>query len=236
MSFLQRLIAGSHHRKTRFHDQKGNLVSLSALRYAPAAFASAAVKRVTGYRPVTLMISYRARIRLERLIRSDWRVLEFGSGRSTIWFSRRCGFIHSREDLPEWRDLVEAALSREGAGNYSLEYRPGETYADLSEWPDRYFDLVLIDGTDRDGCVRETLAKVKEGGWIYLDNSDKDIDRENGDLRRAENRMLKFLDQNPQSEFWYFTDFSPTNFFAEQGLLVKVIRSPSLEAGRQDQG
>lgn len=224
MSLLERLIAGSHHRKTRFHDQKGNLVSRTALLNAPAAFLSAALKRLFGVRPVTLMISYQARARLERLIRPDWRILEFGSGRSTIWFSRRCAFIHSREDLAEWRDLVAAILRREGRENHSLEFRPGESYADLSDWQDLSFDLVMIDGTDRDGCVRESLAKVKQGGWIYLDNTDKDVDREGGDLRRAENRMLKFLDENPQSEFWYFTDFSPTNFFAEQGLLVKVVR------------
>jgi len=84
----------------------------------------------------------------------------------------------------------------------------------------RSFDFVLIDGWDRHGCVLNALAKLRPGGCIYLDNSDKDMTRPDGDLRRAEQALLAAVDERGGTAR-YFVDFSPTNFFVEQGLLAK---------------
>lgn len=208
-------------RKSRFHDEKGNRVDLGGLAYAPPAFATALVKRLFGWRPCRPMISYRAARDLAARMRPDWSVIEFGSGMSTPWLAARCGSLLSIEDHPGWAERVRTLLAARGIANVRHDLRPVAAFADLSGVPDQSVDLALIDGTDRDGCARAVLAKMKAGGIIYLDNADKDMTRPDGDLRRAE----AVLRAAAAARGWpcrTYTDFSPTNFFAEQGLWIDV--------------
>jgi len=41
----------------------------------------------------------------------------------------------------------------------------------IDMYPDEMFDLVIIDGRARCGCIRSSMNKVKRGGYILLDNS-----------------------------------------------------------------
>ena len=43
----------------------------------------------------------------------------------------------------------------------------------IAEYPDEYFDVVLIDGRARTSCMFYALNKVKKGGLLVLDNSDR---------------------------------------------------------------
>ena len=140
---------------------------------------------------------------------------------STPWLAARCGTLLSIEDHPGWAERVRAMLAEAGATNCRHELRDAADYADLSNIPDQFFDLALIDGSDRRGCARSVLPKMAAGGIIYLDNSDKDFTRPDGDLRVAE----AVLAEAARANGWpirYFTDFSPTNFFAEQGMMIRV--------------
>jgi predicted O-methyltransferase YrrM len=42
----------------------------------------------------------------------------------------------------------------------------------IEAWPDGSFDLVLVDGRARPGCVAAAIPKVAPGGAILLDNAD----------------------------------------------------------------
>lgn len=44
----------------------------------------------------------------------------------------------------------------------------------INEFPDKYFDFVIIDGRARPSCVKQSVAKVKVGGRIVLDNTERD--------------------------------------------------------------
>ena len=44
----------------------------------------------------------------------------------------------------------------------------------FNEYPDNYFDLVLVDGRARPPCIKQACSKVKPGKYILLDNSDRD--------------------------------------------------------------
>jgi predicted O-methyltransferase YrrM len=153
----------------------------------------------------------------------DARVVEFGSGMSTLWLARRAGFVLSVEDDAGWHDAVQAKLSRHRLGNVRLELRGERDYADLSGFPDRYFDFALVDGSARHDCVVAALAKLKPGGWLYLDNTDKDMTRPGGDLRRAEAALLDAVDASG-GDVRTFVDFAPGNFFVEQGMLARLGR------------
>lgn len=217
---VRRIISGDK-RISRFHDEKGNFVDLAGLPNAVPALLSAAAKRLFGRRPEVPMISYRARRVIGRLLTPGTRMVEFGSGNSTPWFAERVGFLLSVEDLPEWHAAVRRKLDARGFVHVRYELRGGAGYADLSDIDDGSLDFVMIDGTDRAGCVVSAMTKLKPGGWIYLDNSDKDTDTVDGDLRRAERALLDAVAARG-GEITRFSDFSPGNFFVEQGMLARL--------------
>jgi hypothetical protein len=216
----RRVLSGNELRKTRFHDEKGHRVGWDALIHAPLALATAAGK-LAGCRPTLPMISFRAARVIDGLLTPESKVAEFGSGYSTLWLARRCAMLVSIEDDVHWYAVVQGLLAREGLNHVRHERRDSDTYHRLDSYPDGYFDFVLIDGTDRAGCVRTALAKVRRGGWLYLDNSDKDMTRPFGDIRRAEALLIEEVARRGGT-LRYFTDFSPTNFFAEQGVLARL--------------
>lgn len=208
-------------RQTRFHDEKGNRIDAAGMVYAPAAFVTAAAKRLFGWRPRRPMISYRAQRVLAARLKPDSLAVEFGSGMSTPWLAVRCGRLVSFEDHPGWAERVRRMLAGSAIDNVDYRIRPSDAFADVGDLADGSVDFALIDGTDREGCARAILAKMRVGGTIYLDNSDKDMTNPTGDLRRTE-ALLRGAAEQSGWPIHLFTDFSPTNFFAEQGMLIDV--------------
>ena len=173
-----------------------------------------------GLRPNVPMISFRGRREIEFLLTKESRIIEFGSGNSTQWFAARVAQVLSIEDDPTWFEHVRRQLAEKGIQNVRHELRTEATYADLSGVEDGSIDFALVDGTDRAGCIKSVLPKLKKVSALYLDNSDKDMTKPDGDLRRAEKALLEGT-RNRGGSVRYFSDFSPTNFFVEQGMLVK---------------
>jgi predicted O-methyltransferase YrrM len=218
MTFIQKLARADMLRKSRFHDEKGNLVDLAGWIYLPLAYRSAALK-FFGYRPGVPWISYRARKLIDQMIRPDWRMVEFGSGMSTLWFAKRCGFIHSIESDPAWYDLVSRQLA--GMSNVRYEKRTIESYVNLDDYPDQSLDFSLIDGAVRSACARSVVPKIKPGGFVYFDNSDKDMTIPNGDTRLAQETLVKAARERGGA-IRCFVDFVPCNGVPVEGMLVKL--------------
>lgn len=104
--------------------------------------------------------------------------LEFGSGRSTIWFSRRVKSLTSVEHNPEWFARVSKMLIEQDIQN--VDYRlckkeeigvkkPKyiETVESINE---NSIDFVLVDGIYREDCVETVIPKLKPGGVLIIDN------------------------------------------------------------------
>ena len=53
--------------------------------------------------------TYPAIRQLARMIRADWRVLEFGSGNSTLWWAQRVAAVVSVEHDPVWVERLRSA-------------------------------------------------------------------------------------------------------------------------------
>lgn len=209
----------------RFHDNKGNRIDTTGLRYAPRALWTAVLRLFFGYRPALPWLSYRAIRELDALIRTDWRVLEFGSGMSTLWLARRCGFLHSIESDRGWYQQVSKMLARERLQHVRYELRDPARYADLRQYPDGYFDFVLVDGLARSECVRQALTKIRAGGWIYVDNIDMDL-VPGGDMRVVESLLQEAVSERG-GEMRTFVDFAPTQFFVNQGVLIQLSGNPA---------
>jgi len=144
-------------------------------------------------------IPYAAITFLYSIIRPGWRVFEWGSGNSTYFFAREGMKLISIEHDFDWYREVRAVLdSRFGSTNprIQLHYIPMDVEnigCDKSN-PDHYyeppyagnfqqyakaieqydqFDLIMVDGTSRPSCLVRAADKVRDGGYIILDNSDR---------------------------------------------------------------
>ena len=221
-ALFKKFFAGSGTRKSRLHDERGNLVSLSRLvRNGPPALITGIARLVLNRRPVRPWISYDAQKVLEALLTPSSRVLEFGSGMSTVWYAQHAGEVVSLEDYQPWYKVVQQIIAARGVGNIRYRFAANaDEYTILTE-AERGpgFDLIMIDGSVRDLCASRSIDLLRSGGSIYLDNSDKGIDAKTGNCARAAEMLLEYADRHGYAVRW-FTDFAPTQLFVQQGLLV----------------
>jgi predicted O-methyltransferase YrrM len=116
---------------------------------------------------------------LRRRIRSDWSILELGSGRSTVWFARRAGRVISLEDNEYWFPRTRERLGRAGLSNVNLRLKPVEDFPrEVASLPDAAFDLVVVDFLEAQSVTRidvlePAMKKVAAGGYLLLDDSDR---------------------------------------------------------------
>ncbi|AKJ28572.1 hypothetical protein AAW51_1881 [Caldimonas brevitalea] len=223
---LMRIIAGDHYRKTRWHDEKGNFTGWKTLAlHSLPAFWTAALRVAVGYRPELPWIAFSSIARLQKFLTPESRVLEFGSGMSTLWYARHAGQVCSVEDHRGWYERVEQLIQRRGLRN--VEYRLAEQrdeYVSFKRDDPTGFDLIMVDGKFRSECVRSATSLLRPGGILYLDNSDKDSSGRGGDMRLAEERALAFARER-NAPAAYVTDFAPTQLLACQGLMIQLPRA-----------
>ncbi len=104
----------------------------------------------------------------------DAKILEFGSGSSTVWLAKRTTNLTSVEINDNWHDFIKTTLESTPACkavNYLLFNRTYETYADY--FGKESFDLILIKGAHRKRSVINAVELVKSGGIIMLNNSER---------------------------------------------------------------
>jgi hypothetical protein len=139
-------------------------------------------RRALGRLPELPWLTFDAVARLDALLQPEWRMIEFGSGMATKWYAARVAHIHSIEDSAEWYERIAPTLP----ANARYELRRGEEYWDLSDYDDQSLDFGVVDGRRRDRCMDALIPKIRRGGYVYLDNSDKDMQIEGEGLRHAE--------------------------------------------------
>jgi hypothetical protein len=214
-NLIRRLISGDDERRTRFHDAMGTRPAWSTILFhGSRAFAGAVVRSLWGRFPSGPWLPYTALEAIEDFLLPSAKVLEFGSGNSTVWMARRCSQLVSIEHDPVWFERVHAALQGVDGANVAYELRSPERYADTSKFPDGFFDLVLVDGLRREECVSNSLTKIGSDGGLYLDNSDRRVDR-------AAYRALSIWAETQRAEVEHFIDFAPGSFYVTRGSFVR---------------
>ncbi|WP_125776224.1 O-methyltransferase [Antribacter gilvus] len=119
--------------------------------------------------------------RLDGVLTDRSRVFEFGGGGSTLWLSPRVGEVVTAEHDPEWVEYLRGRTA--AAQSVTLLVRSAANdYADyvgsIDEYPDDHFDAVIVDGRQRVRCFERALAKVRPGGLLILDDSQREHYRE----------------------------------------------------------
>jgi len=106
--------------------------------------------------------------------------LEFGSGRSTVWFAKRTQHLTTIEHDAIWYDRIGRLLSVSAVHNVDYHLLPKEVSDDRGDEAayvrivDRFeansLDFILVDGVYRDFCALRALAKIRPGGVLVIDN------------------------------------------------------------------
>ncbi len=103
----------------------------------------------------------------------DAVILEFGSGASTLWFAERTPNLYSIEHNEEYYHIVNGTLKEQKYHDVHYTLHPLPYYCLCETLPDEFFDLILVDGRNRKGCIAHSLSKLKPGGILMLDNAER---------------------------------------------------------------
>lgn len=140
---------------------------------------------------------------LRQNLSSGDKVFEYGGGGSTLFFLRRTAFVATVENDREWFGILSAKIKEyelthwqgffivgavvstdntrraeepnhyksNTSGQENLSY---EEYAKaILQFPEEYFDVVLVDGRARPSCVAESFSRLKSGGLLIVDNMER---------------------------------------------------------------
>lgn len=110
---------------------------------------------------------------IEPRLKKHFNVFEYGCGNSTIWYAKKVSLIKSVEHDKNWFELVSRNLPANASVVLSDLNEDGDYAREvLSE--DKKYDIVIIDGKDRNNCARFAIRKLSEDGVIVYDNTQED--------------------------------------------------------------
>lgn len=134
---------------------------------------------------------------LKIILDKTMRILEAGSGRSTIWFAERVKEIISFESKEEWHCGVTEKLKEKGLNNVTIHCDPDYPTNSFPKFEGE-FDIVFLDGADGHGDRVATMKVghkfVKPGGYLIVDDSHRSVYEEGI-------RVLRGLEWN-RMDFW----------------------------------
>jgi predicted O-methyltransferase YrrM len=117
---------------------------------------------------------------LSDLLRPSDVGLEFGSGRSTVWFARRVAELTSVEHDREWYAKTSTLLRETGFTNVHYLLREmdreeghgveAEYVRVASTFEPNSLDFVLVDGVYRGDCANAAIPRLRPGGVLIVDN------------------------------------------------------------------
>lgn len=109
---------------------------------------------------------------LEPRLKKEFSVFEYGSGNSTLWFSKRVKTVKAVEHDKNWYEKVKANLP----ANAEIVYREREDnyYAKEVSASENKYEIIIIDGVARNNCVYESVNSLSQNGVIIFDNSERE--------------------------------------------------------------
>ena len=177
---------------------------------AASALVTSVLRITTSYHPRRPWISLPAYRYLRAALRSDWKVFEYGSGMSTLWYDRRCAEVHAVEENESWTRFLAGKMNRS-----RVYHRVGAAYTEaVLDFQPGYFDLIVIDGMHRLDCFRATLRAAGPNTTIVID--DTDTGATDADMREINRNLEAYAG----SRVLRFPGFADGYFFAKETTIV----------------
>jgi hypothetical protein len=108
---------------------------------------------------------------LESKIQREWSVLEWGCGNSTRWWAARTARVLSIEHNAEWQRKISTDLPAHATATLIEDPLAYSTLKETA--PAETFDVLIIDGEERNACARTAVTRAKPSSIIVFDNSDR---------------------------------------------------------------
>jgi len=150
---------------------------------------------------------------LEKRITPEMAVFEFGSGYSTLWWSRRVRKVIACEANEKWH--IE--IRRLAPTNTEVVFAKEEDYPSTIALYPAAFDVVVIDGGDRVACAPAAVAGLNQHGVIIWDDTERPEYESGFDfLRQCGFARIEFSGMGPLVNIAKETSifYRPENIFA----------------------
>jgi SAM-dependent methyltransferase len=119
-------------------------------------------------------MTYNAIDFLEKNLKPEHEVFEFGLGASSIFFAKRVKRVTSLETNRKWLDIVKEKGAPENLEMILME--DGlikEAYENYAKNSKRKFDFIVVDSLKRFECVKNSINALKSEGRLILDDSER---------------------------------------------------------------
>ena len=110
---------------------------------------------------------------LEERLQQDFKLFEFGSGYSTLFYANLVHSVTSVESDENWSNTVKESMQSNVQLIVQAEDYDGHYCRKILQTGELY-DVIIIDGKDRVNCVRQSLEALTHRGVILLDDSERD--------------------------------------------------------------
>jgi len=154
---------------------------------------------------------------LENRLKKSMSLFEFGSGYSSIFFSRLVNDVTAVEHNPEWIENIQDKLP----ANVELIYcslNINSEYCQIINKQNKKFDVIVVDGYDRINCIYHGLNSIKDDGVLILDDSNRTSYRDGiRILKERGYKSLQFVGLKPTG-----IDLEETTVFYKENNCLKV--------------
>lgn len=114
--------------------------------------------------------NYQAVDFIQERIPQSAEIFEYGSGTSTLFYSKRTKQVCTLEYRKEWFDYIRVF----NLPNVDLRLCENlELYPSAIENFAREFDVIVVDSEKRVECIKSSIHFLKKDGVIILDNSER---------------------------------------------------------------
>jgi len=110
---------------------------------------------------------------LKERLNKNINIYEYGSGYSTRFYASRSNSVTSLEYNRYWYTKIKETLP----DNVSLIFKESDVdgeYCRAIHESQRKYEMVVIDGDDRENCMRECLNALSDNGIVLLDDSQRE--------------------------------------------------------------
>ena len=122
---------------------------------------------ISLFRPLHYpLLPLRLIAKLDKILKKNVVLFEYGSGYSTLWFNKKCK-IYGVEHDHKWFKKIQG----HGIKNL-LFYKTKKGYINSIHKVKSNIDIVLVDGIYRNECLKEAEAMIQKG-MLILDDANR---------------------------------------------------------------
>jgi hypothetical protein len=110
---------------------------------------------------------------IEPRLNSQLTMLEYGSGYSTLFYSKKLKHVHAVEhDEPWFKEMSGQMPPNVSLSHIALD--TNDKYASFARNTALKFDIIIVDGRDRVNCIKQSIDSLSSAGVMVLDDSERE--------------------------------------------------------------